>query len=75
MAIRSDYQRRGIGNYILKEIVRIGRKKQARFMSLECFEPLTQAINMYQKFGFKKTGKKRDLHGSEIFEMTKPLQN
>ncbi|MFW9854880.1 MAG: GNAT family N-acetyltransferase [Candidatus Thorarchaeota archaeon] len=74
MALNPDTQRQGVGNYMLEEVIRLGRKKQVKTISLECFEPLKKAINMYKKFGFKRTGKKRDLHGSEVFEMTKTLE-
>ncbi|MFW9780646.1 MAG: GNAT family N-acetyltransferase [Candidatus Heimdallarchaeota archaeon] len=74
MAVRPNRQRRGVGKYILEEIICLGTKKQVKTLSLECFEPLKKVMTMYKKFGFRRTGKKRNLHGNEIFEMTKRLE-
>ncbi|MFX0066893.1 MAG: GNAT family N-acetyltransferase [Candidatus Hermodarchaeota archaeon] len=71
MAVKPSYQRKGIGSYIIEEINKLAREKQVKIISLECFEPLIQAINLYEKFGFRKTGRKRDYHGIRIFEMIK----
>ncbi len=73
MAVKPSYQRKGIGSYILEEINRLAREKQVKIISLECFEPLTKAINLYEKFGFRKTGRKRDYNGIRIFEMIKEV--
>ncbi|MFX1283240.1 MAG: GNAT family N-acetyltransferase [Promethearchaeota archaeon] len=73
MAIKPDYQRKSIAYQILREIINLAKKKHARTLLLECFEPLSDAINLYQRSGFKKTGRKRNHYGIEIFEMIREV--
>ncbi|MFX0171795.1 MAG: GNAT family N-acetyltransferase [Candidatus Hodarchaeota archaeon] len=73
MAIKHDFQNRGIGNLILEEIDEIALNKHSKIISLECFEPLSKAVSLYKKVGYKLTGKKRNYHGITIFEMSKDL--
>lgn len=71
MAVRPHIQRKGIGSLILDEIDRRAQQKNCTIISLECYEPLTKAIKLYEKHGFRKTGKTRSYHGITIFEMKK----
>jgi ribosomal protein S18 acetylase RimI-like enzyme len=74
MAVRPDVQRRGIGIVILKEIEKYARERGITILSLECYEPLTKAIELYEKFGFVRTGRSRAYHGITIFEMAKGVE-
>lgn len=71
MAVKPSAQRGGVGISILKTIEKCAREMHARALSLECFKPLTEAIHLYERFGFKRTGRKRPYHGITIFEMKK----
>jgi ribosomal protein S18 acetylase RimI-like enzyme len=57
------YQRKGIGEMLLKELLLILRKKQVVRFVLEVLENNTAAINLYEKHGFVKT---RNLECFEI---------
>jgi ribosomal protein S18 acetylase RimI-like enzyme len=69
--VRPTAQGKGIGKRIFEKIQRRAGQKGCKTMSLECFEPLKSAIKLYQRFGFKRTGRKRAYDGIEIFEMKK----
>jgi ribosomal protein S18 acetylase RimI-like enzyme len=51
------YQRKGIGEMLLKELLLILRKKQVERFVLEVLENNTPAINLYEKHNFEKTRK------------------
>jgi len=59
------YQRKGIGEMMLKELLLILREKHIRRFVLEVLENNTPAIKLYEKHGFVKTRK------LECFEMLK----
>ncbi|MFQ6116510.1 MAG: GNAT family N-acetyltransferase, partial [bacterium] len=69
MAVKADYQGKGIGWRILQEINGLAKKKHCQTITLESFEPLTKAVSLYEKFGFRRTGRKKNLYGIRIFEM------
>lgn len=71
MGVRPATQGKGAGQRILEEIQRRARQKKCKTISLECHEPLKSAIKLYERFGFRRTGRKRAYHGIEIFEMKK----
>lgn len=74
MAVRPGVQREGIGMVILEAIERHAKEIDVNELSLECYEPLTKAIRLYEKFGFRKTGKRRSYYGITIFEMKKNIR-
>lgn len=59
------YQRKGIGEMLLKELLLILREKQINRFVLEVLENNTPAIKLYEKHGFAKTRK------LECFEIEK----
>jgi len=59
------FQRKGIGELMLKELLLILREKQINRFVLEVLENNTPAINLYEKNGFAKTRK------LECFEIEK----
>ena len=71
MAVKPTLHGRGIGWQLLREIERLARERSCPTISLESFEPLTKAIALYERFGFKRTGKERPYHGIIVFEMRK----
>jgi len=73
MAVMPKYQRKGIGSSILEKVFAISKEKSIKTLSLECFDPLIEAKKLYKKFDFKSTGKKKTLHGIEIFEIMKKV--
>ncbi len=73
MAVAPKFHGKGLGNAILKEVQKIALHRDCLTISLETSEPLKNAIRLYEKFGFKRTGMKRDYHGVTIFEMVKQI--
>lgn len=73
MAVKPIFQGGGIGQRLLKEINRLAKEKHATTISLECSSHLAKAVKLYNKFGFKKSEKKRIYQGLEIFEMKKDI--
>lgn len=71
MGVRPATQGKGTGRRILEEIQRRAKQKKCKTISLECYEPLKSAIKLYERFGFRRTGRKRAYHGIEIFQMKK----
>jgi N-acetylglutamate synthase-like GNAT family acetyltransferase len=71
MAVHPEYQKRGIGLFILKNISKFAKRKNIKTISLETSKPLKRAINFYTNFGFKFTGNSKNFHGVEISEMKK----
>lgn len=57
------YQRKGIGEMMLKELLLLLKEKGVSRFVLEVLENNTPAINLYEKYGFAKT---RKLHCFEI---------
>lgn len=51
------YQRKGIGEMMLKELLQFLKEKQVGRFVLEVLENNTPAINLYEKYGFAKTRK------------------
>ncbi|MFX0185049.1 MAG: GNAT family N-acetyltransferase [Candidatus Hodarchaeota archaeon] len=74
MAVKPNYQNKGIGKCILEKIDKIAKEGHTKIISLECFEPLTNAIGLYERLGYRRTDKKRNYHGISIFEMIKELK-
>jgi ribosomal protein S18 acetylase RimI-like enzyme len=73
MAVKPNYQNRGIGQCILEKIDKIAQEGHTKTISLECFKPLINAVSLYEKLGYRRTNKKRNYHGISIFEMIKEL--
>lgn len=51
------YQRKGIGEMMLKELLQLLKEKGVSRFVLEVLENNTPAINLYEKYGFAKTRK------------------
>lgn len=73
MAVHPDYQKRGIGLFILKKINELAKRKDIKTISLDTSKPLKKAIKFYKKFGFEFTGVTKNFYGVEIYEMIKKL--
>jgi N-acetylglutamate synthase-like GNAT family acetyltransferase len=73
MAVLPDYQGRGLGFLMLKEINKLAKRKKIKTISLDTSKPLKRAIKFYKNFGFTFTGVTRDFFGIQICEMVKKL--
>ena len=74
MAVKPECYGKGIGYRILEEVEKTAITKGCLTVSLETSAPLVNAINLYEKFGFERTGNERDYYGVTIFEMIKRLK-
>ena len=63
------YQRKGIGEMMLKELLQFLKEKQVKRFVLEVLENNTPAIKLYEKYGFRKT---RRLECFEIEKLSYP---
>jgi ribosomal protein S18 acetylase RimI-like enzyme len=73
MAVLPEYQGKRIGFGLLEEAEKIASQKNCLTVTLETSSPLVTARKLYERFGFKRTGKERDLYGVIIFEMKKNI--
>ncbi len=73
MAVASGFQGRGIAYELLKRIEQTAISGGHTKLVLDCYEPLTKAIALYERFGFRRTGKNNPYHGIVVFEMTKKI--
>lgn len=73
MAVKPDYQSQGVGRNLLIEVEKLGKEKHFQKILLDTFDSLTKSQNLYEKFGYRLTGKKVFFHGVVFFEMTKRL--
>jgi len=73
MGVKPEHQKKGIGFALLAEVEADAKRKQCRTISLETYPLLTKAIALYERFGFRRTGRTRDYYGVTIFEMKKEI--
>ena len=69
MAVDPHFSGRGIGTALLRSIEQEARNKGCPTIRLLTYEPLINAIALYEHFGYTRTGKKVDYSGIEVFEM------
>lgn len=59
IAVRQQYQRRGIGELLLLSIMDLAKEMKANIMTLEVRVSNTTAQNLYNKYGFMRVGIRR----------------
>jgi N-acetylglutamate synthase-like GNAT family acetyltransferase len=73
MAILPRFQRVGIGRLLLEKIEGLAREKGCNRIYFECFEPLRNSIEFYEKQGYRRTGKTIPFYGVTFYEMEKEV--
>ena len=73
MAVRPGHQGKGIGRALLEAVERKARHRASTAITLECYAALESAIALYEKSGFRRTGREHDYGGITVFEMEKIL--
>jgi ribosomal-protein-alanine N-acetyltransferase len=75
IAIRPDYQNRGLGKMLMREILR--HAQGCRYALLEVRENNAPAIHLYQKFGFRTIYRRPGYYpnGETALVMQKILEN
>ena len=56
IAVAPAYQHLGVGTFLMLEVVRIARERDARHISLEVAEGNVRAQALYRRFGFAPVG-------------------
>ncbi len=59
LAIHPDYQGRGLGSLLLKNLLEEAYNRGLERATLEVAESNKKAINLYKKFGFKEAGRRK----------------
>lgn len=62
IAILPQYRRQGIASMLLEKLVSFAKEKNLSFTSLEVRVSNTSAINLYEKFGYKKEGERKNFY-------------
>ncbi|MEM3789197.1 MAG: ribosomal protein S18-alanine N-acetyltransferase [Candidatus Bathyarchaeia archaeon] len=61
--VSPNHRRKGVGIKLLEELEKIFRDKGVKVCRLEVREDNVAALNLYQKFGYKKVGKLHHYYG------------
>lgn len=62
IGVMPDYRRKGIGAKIVKELIDYSIKNSLCFLSLEVRVSNMAAIKLYDSFGFKEVGKRKNFY-------------
>jgi N-acetylglutamate synthase-like GNAT family acetyltransferase len=73
MAVDPVFQKNGVGNILLNKIIKFTTNEKIKKILIYSYYPLKDAIRFYESNGFKKSGKKLDYHGINVFEMIRVI--
>lgn len=74
IAIRKDYQGKGLGEYLLKDLIKRCIAKQVEFLHLEVNVENIKAYNLYKKMGFEQVRVRKGYYnGVDGLDMVKGL--
>lgn len=73
MAVRPEYQSKGVALELLSCAEADLRKAGCRRVTLDTTIPLKRAQRFYEKHGYKPTGVTRDFYGMDLIELAKDL--
>ena len=65
IAVKKDYRRQGIATLLLNHILNICKEKDIQTVNLEVNEENFSAISLYQKFGFKECGRRKQYYDNK----------
>lgn len=77
IGIDSDYQRKGYGELLMKEVIDFARQLECEVMSLEVRQSNQKAISLYKKLGFEKQAIRKNYYQDnheDAFLMVKKLE-
>ena len=66
VAVRSDRQKEGIGQFIVDSMLRMAEMQGIRLVHLEVRQGNGTAIRLYQRLGFKEDGLRRDYYENPV---------
>lgn len=56
VSVRKDYWNLGVGNIMMEELIQFAKKAGIEVIGLEVKSDNSNAIRLYEKFGFKRIG-------------------
>ena len=62
LGVSPNWQRRGIGQRLVKTLGRTARKAEVRRLHLEVAASNTAALGLYRRLGFAETGRRKDYY-------------
>ena len=65
IAVSEEYRRQGVGNKILKEMLRLSEEAGVSVITLEVRTSNEAAINLYKNNGFTVTATRKNYYGNE----------
>ena len=65
IAVKEDYRRQGIATLLLNHILSLCKQKSLKAINLEVNEENFSAISLYQKFGFKECGRRKQYYDNK----------
>ena len=65
IAVKKDYRRQGIATLLLNHILNICKENGIKTVNLEVNEENFSAISLYQKFGFKECGRRKQYYDNK----------
>ena len=65
IAVKEDYRRQGIATLLLNHILSLCKQKNLKAINLEVNEENFSAISLYQKFGFKECGRRKQYYDNK----------
>jgi len=67
MRVNIDYQKQGIGSFILENLIKKAKELGYKKLELDTIENMHAAQRLYEKFGFKEFKRGRAGHLESIF--------
>ncbi len=62
IAVTASARKKGIGSALTEKIISAGKEKKLSFVTLEVRFSNTAAVSLYEKFGFKTVGKRKNFY-------------
>ena len=62
IVVRKDLRNQGIGSSLLKKLIKIAKQSKMESLTLEVMCTNTSAIKLYEKFGFKNVGFRKNYY-------------
>ncbi|NUN11779.1 GNAT family N-acetyltransferase [Candidatus Micrarchaeota archaeon] len=76
LAVKKDFQKKGIGSLLLKKALSFSKEKQASSVVMLVKESNKIAQKLYERFGFSKKGVlQRELDGERVLLFSKSFSN
>jgi ribosomal protein S18 acetylase RimI-like enzyme len=74
VAVAPDARGKGLAKGMMKHAESVAVKRKFRYIELTTTSFLTEAIKLYESFGFEHHGQK-DLYGTPLMKMVKDLRS